>query len=117
MQTTTGSYQIQLNQAAKTIDIAVRGSFTPEQAKAFHQDYQAKVGSIQANDYILRVDSKDMNIITQDMLPKLEISFTMYKNSNFKAIEVAIMRSAVIKMQLNRVARTVGLANFSIIEH
>lgn len=117
MQTTSGGYTIQLNQAAKTFDIAIRGSFTPEQAKAFHEDYQTKVGSIQANDYVLRVDSKDMNIITQDMLPKLEISFTMYKHSNFKAIEVEIMSSAVIKMQLNRVARTVGLANFSIIEY
>ena len=114
--TNTGGYSINVNKATKVIEISVIGSFTPEQAKAFHTDYQAKVGSIVAADFTLKVDCTDMNIITQEMLPKLEISFNMYKESGFKEIQFIIKQSATIKMQLNRVARNTGLTNAVIVE-
>ena len=114
--TKTGGYSINVNKATKVIEISVIGSFTPEQAKAFHTDYQAKVSSIVAADFTLKVDCTDMHIITQEMLPKLEISFNMYKESGFKEIQFLIKQSATIKMQLNRVARNTGLTNAVVVE-
>ena len=114
--TKTGEYSIKVNKATKVIEISIIGSFTPEQAKAFHTDYQAKVSSIVAEDFILKVDCTDMNIITQEMLPKLEISFNMYKESGFKEVQFIIKQSATIKMQLNRVARNTGLTNAVVVE-
>lgn len=110
-------YTINVNPAQKVIEISVIGSFTPEQAAAFHNDYQAKVGAISAKDYTLKIDCKHMNVITQDMIPKLEVSLNMYKQSGFKEIQVLSMRSAVIKMQISRVIRNTGLTNAVIIEH
>lgn len=113
----TSNYTININPAQKIIDISVKGSFTPEQAAAFQKDYQAKVGSISAKDFTLKIDCKHMNIITQDMLPKLEVSLNLYKQSGFKEIQILSMKSAVIKMQITRVIGNVGLTNAVIIEH
>ncbi len=113
----TSNYTININPAQKIIDISVKGSFTPEQAAAFQKDYQAKVGSISAKDFTLKIDCKHMNIITQDMLPKLEVSLNLYKQSGFKEIQILSMKSAIIKMQITRVIGNVGLTNAVIIEH
>lgn len=113
---TIDGYTINVNSASKVIDISVRGSFTPEQAKAFHTDYQTKVGSITAKDFTLKVDCTDMNVITQDMVPKLEISFKMYKDSGFKEVQFLIFKSVIVKMQLSRVARSIGLNNAVFLE-
>ncbi|RUL48197.1 hypothetical protein [Lysinibacillus antri] len=111
-----GSYSIIVNQAKKSIDMSVKGTFTPQQAESFHKDYQSKVASINASNFILKVDCKDMNIITQDMLPALEVSFKMYKESQFNKVEFIIQKSPVVKMQLNRIARNTGLLNSEVVE-
>ena len=111
-----GGYTINVNPSSKVIDISVKGSFTPEQAQAFHNEYQTKVSSITAKDFTLKVDCKDMNIITQDMLPKLEVSYNMYKQSGFKEVQFVITKNPVIKMQLSRVARNTGLNNAVVVE-
>lgn len=112
----SGSYIININQAQKTIDMSVKGSFTPQQAQDFHRDYQSKVGSVNASSYTLKVDCKDMNVITQEVLPALEVSFKMYKDSQFDKVQFIIAKSPVIKMQLNRIARTAGLTNAEVVE-
>ena len=112
----TGSYSIIVNPAKKTIDMSVKGTFTPQQAQDFHKDYQRKVASINASNFVLKVDCKDMNVITQDMLPALEISFKMYKESQFNKVEFIIQKSPVVKMQLGRIARNTGLSNSEIVE-
>ena len=114
--TQTAGYTINVNLISKVIDISVRGTFSIELVQAFLTEYQQKVSSISAKDFILKVDSTDMNIITQEMLPKLEISFNMYKESGFKEIQFIIKQSATIKMQLNRVARNTGLTNAVIVD-
>lgn len=112
----TGEYKIIVNRASKTIDMLVRGTFTPEQAKSFHQDYVSKVASINAEDFTLKVDCLDMNLITQDMIPALQVSMEMYKKSGFKKVEVLIKKSTILKMQINRVAKMVGLTNLEVVE-
>lgn len=67
----SGGYAINVKPGEKTIDMAVRGAFTPQQAESFHKDYRNRVVSITAPNFTLKVDCLDMNVITQDMLPKL----------------------------------------------
>ena len=114
--TQTAGYTINVNLISKVIDISVRGAFSTELVQAFLTEYQQKVSSISAKDFILKVDSTDMNIITQQMLPTLENSFTMYKNSGFKEIHFIIKPSPTIKMQVNRLARNIGLTNARVVE-
>jgi len=116
MTTATGSYEINVKNSQKVIEMAVRGAFTPEQAEQFHKDYEREVGSIKAVEFVLKVDSLDMTVITQDMIPKLQYSLEMYKKSGFKTIQVLINESKTIKMQISRVARNAGLTNIELIE-
>ncbi|PLS19286.1 hypothetical protein CVD28_02415 [Bacillus sp. M6-12] len=113
---TVGTYTMNVNRVGKTIDMTVSGTFTPEKAQAFIKDYQAKVGSIKADEFVLKFDCRDLEIVTQEMIPNLENCFKMYMASGFKKVEVGIQKKPIIKMQLSRLARNVGLTNLEVLE-
>ncbi|WP_208588773.1 hypothetical protein [Gracilibacillus suaedae] len=114
--TDNGGYVIDVKTTSKTVYMNVVGTFTPDQADKFHQDYEKQIGSISTIDYVLQVDCKDMKVINQEMTPKLTQSFKLYKKSGFKKVEFLITNNVVIKMQLNRIAKTVDLPNYEIID-
>ncbi|WP_018932958.1 hypothetical protein [Gracilibacillus lacisalsi] len=114
--TADGGYVIDVKPTSKAVYMNVVGTFTPEQADKFHQDYEKQIGSISTYDYVLQVDCKDMEVIHQEMTPKLARSFKLYKKSGFKKVEFVITHNVEIKMQLNRIARTVDLPNYEIME-
>ncbi|RDW16186.1 hypothetical protein [Oceanobacillus chungangensis] len=111
-----GSYTMKVNQGNKTIDMTVSGSFTPEKAEEFVADYKRIVAGVKANEYTLKFDCRDLNVVTQEMIPPLEFCMKLYKESGFEKVEVGIKKSAIIKMQLNRIARSAGLTNFEVAE-
>ncbi len=94
----------------------VEGTFTEEQTKNFHRDYESKVGSVEASDYTLKVDCTNMNVITQEMVPLLEHSFQLYKNSGFHKVVFVTEKKPTLKLQLLRVAKSAGLRNAEIEE-
>ncbi|PAD68944.1 hypothetical protein CHH83_11180 [Bacillus sp. 7586-K] len=94
----------------------VVGTFTPEDVQNFVKDYQAKVNSIDASAYTLDVDCTTMDILKPEMVPALENSFKMYKESGFGKVLFTINKSAILKMQLNRIARNSGLTNAEVVE-
>ena len=94
----------------------VSGSFTPADVQNFVKDYQAKVASIDAATYNLDVDCTTMDILKPEMVPSLENSYKMYKESGFNKVIFTINKSAILKMQLNRIARNTGLTNAEVVE-
>lgn len=113
---TEGTYSMNVRIATKTIDMMVAGRFSQEKAEAFIKDYQSKVGGIKADEYTLKFDCRDLEIVTPEMIPSLENCFQMYKSSGFKKVEVGIKKSPIIKMQINRLGRGVGMTNLEIAE-
>jgi len=111
-----GTYTMKVNVAKKTIDMTVSGTFTPEKAQQFIDDYQKKVSSINASEFVLEFDCRDLDVVTQQMIPTLESCLELYKSSGFKKVEVGISKSAIISMQLNRLAKKVGLDNFEVVQ-
>ncbi|MCT6924788.1 MULTISPECIES: hypothetical protein [Bacillales] len=111
-----GQYSIQVNSAGKVVNMKVSGTFTPEKAQEFINDYNRQIGKISANEYDLRFDCRGLNVVTQEMTPHLEGCFKLYNESGFKNIIIEIDRSAVLKMQLARLGRNVGLTNLKIEE-
>lgn len=111
-----GSFSININPTAKVVDMIIVGTFTPQQVEEFVKDYQQKISNIDAKLFDLKVDCTDMDVITQDMIPKLENSFRMYKSTGFKKVIFTIKKNPIIKMQLNRVARNTGLTNVEVVE-
>lgn len=109
-----GSYQIYIDENMQIIKISVQGSFTDEQAEAFHYDYIETIKPIATQNYSLFLDSRGMDVITQEMLPKLQISFAMYKKSSFKEI-VFIIEDIEIRKQMTKLLYFSGIENFSYI--
>jgi hypothetical protein len=112
----TGSFAMKVNQAEKTIDMIVSGSFTPEQAQEFIKEYQQTLSAIKPEEFVLQFDCRDLNVVSQEMIPNLEACLAMYRDSGFNKVLVEIQNKPIIKLQLNRLARNVGLTNFEIAE-
>ncbi|MFJ7933244.1 hypothetical protein [Sporosarcina sp. NPDC096371] len=113
---TEGSYTMNVSIATKTIDVRIVGRFSQAKAEAFIKDYQSKVGSIKADEFTLKLDCGDMDIVTPEMIPALESCFQMYKASGFKKVEFGIKKNPVIKMQMARLGRGAGMTNLEIAE-
>lgn len=111
-----GFYKINVNPVKKVVNMEVGGTFTPDKAQQFVNDYHTKIGKLQANEFELHFDCKNIDVVTQDMVPHLQACYELYKQSGFKQVVVEITKSAIIKMQLTRIARTTGLTNFNVVE-
>lgn len=104
-----GKYTMGINPAKKEMNITIIGNFSNEQALQFISDYNSKVKSINAADYTLCLDCTDLNVVTPDLVDSLEACYALYKSSNFKHVVFEISKTAILKMQLSRIARKVGL--------
>ncbi|MGE7660379.1 hypothetical protein ACQKL0_01110 [Peribacillus sp. NPDC097264] len=112
----TKKYDININSSKKVIEMFVGGSFTPADAQAFTNDYHKMVGSIDASVYTLEIDCTTMNVVTSQMIPELEGSYKLYKQSGFKKIIFKIKDSTILKMQLARLARNTGLSQVEVVK-
>lgn len=110
-----GNYTITVNEKEKTVFLFVSGKAEPEAVQGFFNDYSQTVSDIKPFEYELVVDCKEMQVETPDMLEKLAASFSLYNETGFKQITFEV-NSAILKMQINRIARQVGLTNAQIIE-
>ncbi|MCM3440061.1 hypothetical protein AB3Z07_21430 [Metabacillus halosaccharovorans] len=111
-----GSYEIKVNHGAKTVEMYIGGTFTPTDVQNFVSDYQKEVSAINAPVYTLEIDCSYMDLLKQEMIPSLENSYKMYKESGFKKVIFKIKQNPVLKLQLNRLARNTGLTNAEVIE-
>lgn len=113
--TSKGSYSITLNKTAKKMELFVSGKADPEAVQGFFDEYTDAVKKIQPSEYELVVDCKEMQVETPDMLEKLSATFDLYGKTGFKQITFEVS-SAILKMQINRIARNIGLTNAQVIE-
>ncbi|MEC0181528.1 hypothetical protein P4H61_08440 [Paenibacillus peoriae] len=110
------SYNIEVNQAMKTVHMAVNGVFSQEEYESFVRDYVAKTSSIQASVFTLTVDCTQMELLGPEEVEKLKGSFVRYKETGFAKVVFHIsLQQTIIKMQLGRVAREAGLNNVDIV--
>ena len=104
-----GSYKMEVNKVKQEVNIAIIGSFTPEQAELFMKEYNRHINTIKATDFTLLIDCTDLTVVTPDLVPALEACYTLYESSKFNKVIFEIKNNTIIKMQLNRIARKVGL--------
>ncbi len=112
--TTTNEFKFNLDKIAKKVTIEVIGSFVPEKEKEFMDNYRRITSEITPSEYTLFLDGTSMNIVTQSYVDKLGTTFGLYKQTGFKNVILKLSASAVIKMQINRLAKNAGL-DFEII--
>ena len=111
----SNKFNFKADNSSKTLFIAVRGSFTEEDGKAYIAEYLKQVKAIDVKSYKLFLDCTELNVTSQDLSTMLQGCFEMYKNDGFGSVQAKIINNAVLKMQLSRLAKNVGLGNFEVI--
>lgn len=109
------TYQIKKNLAGKKIDLTVGDQMTPVEAEKFQKEFSALLASIPAAQFDLEIDSAHMKVLTPDMANRLEGAMALYKQAGFKRVLVKLPNTPVLKMQVSRIARQVGLTNMEVI--
>ncbi|HWI49586.1 MAG TPA: hypothetical protein VNU45_15325 [Rummeliibacillus sp.] len=114
---TTGSYIIKLDKLKKEMYMQINGSFSPEKVDEFIKDYDRNVNSIKASEYNLRLDCKDLSLVSPELVPLLENCYAMYKETGFQKVIFEIPNSVILKMQLSRLSRKAGLTNAEFVQN
>lgn len=104
-------YLLTVNSAQKTMSLQILvPSFTPADAQAFVADFNRKVQSITASEFTFNLDCTEMTVVTPQMVPELEACYKLYKEAGFKKVIFKVKNNVILKMQLGRLARGVGLS-------
>lgn len=108
--TSKSSFEIKLNNLAKTVSIHLAGDAEADKVQDFINLYNRTVKQINPNEYDLVVDCRELKVGSQDMIDGLTGVLSMYKETGFNKVIFEI-ENIVVKMQINRVARMVNLTN------
>ncbi|ASS68537.1 MULTISPECIES: hypothetical protein [unclassified Paenibacillus] len=111
-----GSFNIDLDRTNKVFNAQVEGTFSPEDGMNSVEAYKATIATIDTSEYEIRIDCTLLNVSAPSSLPILEGCFALYKEDGFKKVSLLLAKNPVLKMQLGRVARGVGLENCEITE-
>ncbi|WP_068621002.1 hypothetical protein [Paenibacillus tuaregi] len=95
-------------QAEKALAITVSGFMKPDEAEAFLKEYNEHINSINPAEYTLIIDSTNLAVSKQDMLPVLEGCFKLYMSNGFKKIMMVNPSSVVAKNQMHKLAETIA---------
>jgi hypothetical protein len=116
METTGGKKsELKLDKVGKILYATVKGFFQPVDANEFVEEYQKNVKLINPKDYELHFNSRELKVSSQDMVPMLSACFEMYQKDQFKNLIFDCGTNAGLKLQIRRVATSVGLNNFEIL--
>lgn len=109
-----GQFTMQVDRGRKRFDVMVGGWFTPEDAMNYIADYQKSVVTFNPKEYAISLDCHELKVSPVEMIPLLQQCMEMYKQSGFQKIIINVGNSAIVKMQINRIAKVVGLDNVEI---
>jgi hypothetical protein len=113
--TSEKKFELKLDRSANVLKAMVQGFFQPTDAESFVDEYTRNVNIINAKDFELQFDCTNLKVSSTEMVPMLTACFEMYKKDEFKKIIFQCGDNASLKMQIRRVANSVGLPNFEII--
>lgn len=119
--TTEKKYELKLDKTKKILFAKAFGSFGPSDASAFVQEYTTILKPINAAEYELLFDCKELKVTGKDvktgtdMTALLEGCIQQYKSDGFKKIVFNCENNVVLKMQVSRLSKKVDLPNLEII--
>ena len=106
----TDGFNFSLDKSTKKVTIEVIGSFVPEKEKEFLDKYKQISSQINPSEYTLIIDCTSANVLSQSYVDKLGEMFGLYKQTGFGNVIMNLSTSsAIVKMQLNRLAKNAGL--------
>ncbi|MEW4429413.1 MULTISPECIES: hypothetical protein [Paenibacillus] len=110
-----GSFILKTDVPNKVLNIELEGSFSQEDGLRSISAYQDTIAPIDPREYELRIDCKKLNVTAPEIVPLLEGCLALFKKDGFKKVVLTLENNAILKMQLSRLGRAVGLDNLEII--
>ncbi|WP_145409632.1 hypothetical protein [Paenibacillus xylanexedens] len=110
-----GSFILKTDAANKVLNIELEGSFSQEDGLRSISAYQDTIAKINTQEYHLNIDCKKLNVTAPEIVPLLEGCLAMFKKDGYKKIVLTLENNSILKMQLSRLGRAVGLDNLEII--
>jgi hypothetical protein len=110
-----GSFTFDLKHEKKTLEVMIEGMFTPQNAGDFITEYQKNITGIKTAEFALVFDATQLKVSTQEVLPMLESCVQLYKQTGFNKIIMNMGSSSIVKNQINRVIKKVGLLNCEVL--
>lgn len=107
-----GNYSIQTT--ATGMNTSFSGAFTPENAQAFVNDFKKEAAKVNPATCTLNLDGSKLAISPAQMVDLLRNCFVMYKTMGFNHIILNPGANAVLRMQVNRLAKEAGLTDFEL---
>ncbi|MFJ8528410.1 hypothetical protein [Bacillus sp. NPDC094106] len=111
-----GNYKLQANRAQKVFHVSVEGMMSNQDGANFITDYKRNIAGFNPKEYTIELDCTKLNVTSADVLPMLEECYKLYIADGFQKVIFVVSNNTILKMQLNRVARNTGLANYEIKE-
>lgn len=108
-------FQLKLDKRGNILIAVVEGFFQPDDANQFVGEYTKIIAGINAKEFELQFDCKNLKVSSNDMTPMLTACFEMYKKDGFKNIIFDCGTNSTLKLQLGRIARTTGIVSFQIL--
>ncbi|MBY0201723.1 hypothetical protein NKT34_16775 [Paenibacillus polysaccharolyticus] len=110
-----GKFNLQTDASNKVLHIELEGSFSQEDGLRSISAYQDTISAINTKEFNLDIDCKKLNVTAPEIVPLLEGCLAMFKKDEYKKVVLTLENNAILKMQLARLGRTVGLDNLEII--
>jgi hypothetical protein len=113
-------FMLKLDKAKKILFAEVAGSFGPDDANDFVQDYTAILNTIKASEYELLFNCENLKVSGKDVKSGVDMTnmlkgcIEMYKKDGFKKVMYDCKKNIIVKMQISRLSREVGLPNFEV---
>lgn len=104
-----GTYNILVQKPKSNLDIKLGGKFVKEDVDNFMLEFNDTLKTINPKEYDISFDVNELQVSPQEMVPLLEDCFKYYKALGFKKIVINVGDNAILKMQVNRVARSAGI--------
>lgn len=101
-------FKFENKRAENTLLVTVGGFFTPEEGENFVKEYTKNVAAVRPSNYKLIVESVELAASSQAQLPALEYCLQMYMKDGFNKIVMVNPKSAISKIQLQKLARNMN---------
>ena len=112
-----GTFNLKTDASNKVLHIELAGSFSQEDGLHSIAAYQDAIASMNTKEFNLDIDCKKLNVTAPEIVPLLEGCLAMLKKSEFKKVVLTLENNTILKMQLARLGRTVGLDNLQIVSN
>ncbi|KAA8750249.1 MULTISPECIES: hypothetical protein [Paenibacillus] len=110
-----GNFILKTDVPNKVLNIELEGSFSQEDGLRSISAYQDTIAPINTKEYDLNIDCKKLNVTAPEIVPLLEGCLQLFKKDEYKKVVLTLENNAILKMQLSRLGRSVGLDNLEII--